>query len=166
MTLEFLSPGLAGAGDAFEPVQRSPLERALRGAAAGVLDLSLTGKLEVRGALDGLELGGGAELVGITPDRALVLCPLEDVERHRLQLHAAGRSVVDLTSALAGIQVSGETLLRRLTDLDLDALPAVGAVARVPATVLRDGDEFRIFFPQEYADYVAELVLDTAAGLA
>ncbi|MBA2461601.1 MAG: hypothetical protein H0V45_07555, partial [Actinobacteria bacterium] len=71
-----------------------------------------------------------------------------------------------VTTALAGIQVTGEQLLRRLTDLDLDALPAVGALARVPATVLRHGDEFRIFFPQEYADYVAEVVLDTAAGLA
>ncbi len=164
--LDFLSPGLARAEGDFAPVQRSPLERALLGAPPGARDLSLTGKLEVRGGLDGLELGGGTEIVWITPDRALVLCPPEDVERHVQQLRVRARSVVDVTSALAGIQVRDERLLRRLTDLDLGALPAVGAVAGVPATVLRRGDEFRIFFPQEYADYVAEVVLDTAAGLA
>ncbi len=163
--LAFLSPGLASADGGFEPVQRSPLERALRAAPAGVRDLSLTGKLEVRGGLDGLELGGGAEAVAITPDRALVLCPPGDVERHLRELRAQARSAVDVTSALAGIEVTGERLLRRLTDLDLEALPAVGAVARVPATVLRHEDEFRIFFPQEYADYLAEVMLDTIVSL-
>jgi len=164
--LEFLSPGLVRAGGDFEPVQRSPLEHALRAAPPAVRDLSLVGKLEVRGELEGLDFGDGVEIVAITPDRALVLCPPEDVERHVQQLSARGSPVVDVTSALAGIEVAGEKLLRRLTDLDLETLPAVGAVARVPATVLRHGDEFRIFFPQEYADYMAEVVLDTAAGLA
>ena len=56
--------------------------------------------------------------------------------------------------------------MRRLTDLDLDALPAVGKLAEVPAVVLRDGDRFRIFFPQELGHYVAEVVLDTLDGLA
>lgn len=166
MTLEFLSPGLARTDDDFVPVQRSPLERALRAAPPDVRDLSLIGKLEVRGELEGLDAGDGIEIVSITPDRALVLCPAKDVERHVQHLRDRGASVVDMTSALAGIQVKGERLLMRLTDLDLEALPAVGAVARVPATVLRQGDEFRIFFPQEYGDYVAEVVLDTAAGLA
>lgn len=163
--LEFVSPGFARAEGEFEPVQRSPLERALQDAPPGVRDLSPTGKLDVRGGLDGLDLGGGAEIVRVTQDRALVLCPPDEVERHARQLYARARSVVDVTTALAGIQVTGEQLLRRLTDLDLDALPAVGALARVPATVLRHGDEFRIFFPQEYADYVAEVVIDTVAGL-
>jgi len=72
----------------------------------------------------------------------------------------------DLGKGLAGIQVSGERLLRRLTDLDLDALPATGMVAHVRATVLRDGDAFQIFFPQEYADHVAEVVLDAIEGLS
>ena len=163
--LEFLSPGLARADGEFEPVRRSPLERALREAPPSVRDLSSTGKLEVGGGIDGLELDG-AQAVRVTPDRALVLCPPEDVGRHIEQLRARGRSAVDVTSALAGIQVSGEQLLRRLTDLDLDALPATGAVARVPATLLREGDTFRVFFPQEYADYVAEVVLDAFRGLA
>jgi len=114
--LEFIDPGLARAENGFEPVQRSPLERALRDAPPEVRDLSL-------------------------------------------QVPA------DFDRGLAGLQVTGERLLRRLTDLDLDALPATGMVANVRATVLRDGDEFRIFFPQEYADHVAEVVLDAAEGL-
>jgi len=62
--------------------------------------------------------------------------------------------------------VRGETLMRRLTDLDLDALPAVGAVAHVQAYVIRDvGDTFRLFFPQEYGHYLAEVVIDAAEGL-
>jgi len=130
-----------------------------------VRDLSAIGKLDVRGVLDALEVGD-AELVAVTADRWLVLCPPDDVQRLLQQLGARARSVADATSALAGLAVTGERLLRRLTDLDLDALPATGAFAHVPATVLRDGDEFRIFFPQEYADHVAEVVLDAAAGLA
>lgn len=127
--LDFVSPGLARAEDGFEPVQRSPLERALRDAPPEVRDISLRVPEDVEQRLH--ELGHGAEM----------------------------------TSGLAGLQVTGERLLRRLTDLDLDALPATGMVAHVRATVLRDGDEFRIFFPQEYADHMAEVVLDIAAGL-
>ncbi len=163
--LGFLSPGLARAEDGFEPVQRSPLERALRDAPPEVRDLSLTGKLDVRGVLEELDLGG-AEIVAVTADRWLVLCPPDDVQRHLEQLGAGARSVVDMTSALAGIEVTGEQLLRRLTDLDLDSLPATGSVAHVHATVLREGDQFRIFFPQEYADHVAGVVIDALAGLA
>ena len=106
--LEFL-PWPAGP----EAVRRSPLERALRDAPAGVRDVSL-----------------------------------------------------ELPEGLAGIEVTGEQLLRRLTDLDLDALPATATVAHVRATVSRDGDVFRIAFQQEYADHVAHVVLDTIAGLA
>ncbi len=56
--------------------------------------------------------------------------------------------------------------MRRLTDLDLGALPAVGKVAEVPTVVLREGDRFRLFFPQELGHYLAEVVLDTLDGLA
>jgi hypothetical protein len=72
------------------------------------------------------------------------------------------------TAGLAGIEVAvphAVTLLRRLTDLDLDRLPAVGAVAHVRALVQRpDGNRFRIWCAQEYADYLAEVVLDADAG--
>ncbi len=126
---EFLNPGGARAEGGSEPVQRSPLERALRDAPPEVRDISLHVPEEVQRGL--LRLGYAAEA----------------------------------TPGLAGLQVTGEQLLRRLTDLDLDALPATGMLAHVRASVFRDGDEFRIFFPQEYADHVAEVVLDAIAGL-
>jgi hypothetical protein len=73
-------------------------------------------------------------------------------------------------AGLAGIEVAAPhaaALLRRLTDLDLDRLPAVGGVAHVRALVQRPADDrFRIWFPQEYADYLAEVVLDADEGLA
>jgi hypothetical protein len=136
----------------------SPLARALRGA-EGIADLSLLGKLEVRGGA----VPPGPEVIRSSPERALVLCPLERRAEVRSTLPGF---VVDVTAAFAGIELTGERLLRRLTDLDLDALPAAGKVAGVAAFVARDGDRFRIFFPQELGDSVVELVRDAQAGLA
>ncbi len=57
-------------------------------------------------------------------------------------------------------------MLRRATDLDLDRLPAVGSVAHVQTLVLRDDEEtFRLFFPQEYGHYLAEVLVDAARGV-
>jgi sarcosine oxidase gamma subunit len=158
--LDFLSPDM-GTADA---VWRSPLERALAHAPDGVEDLSRTGVLDVRGDVDGLDAG---EVVRLTPERALVLCAYEETALVRTRLAGAGRLVVDVSAGWAGLRVRGETLLRRLTDLDLDALPAVGALAHVQALVLRDdADTFRLYFPQEYGHHVAEVVVDAAEGLA
>jgi heterotetrameric sarcosine oxidase gamma subunit len=158
--LDFLSPDM-GTADA---VWRSPLERALARAPDGIEDLSRTGVLDVRGEVDGLD---AREVVRLTPERALVLCAYDETARVRAQLAGAGRLVVDVSAGWAGLQVRGETLLRRLTDLDLDALPAVGALAHVQALVLRDdADTFRLYFPQEYGHHVAEVVVDAAEGLA
>jgi hypothetical protein len=132
----------------------SPLARALEGA-QGIRDLSLLGKLEVRGDVEAIE----GDVIRVTPERALVV---GDVAA--LRAHLSG-TVVDVTAALAGIEVEGERLLRRLTDLALDRLPAVGKVADVPALVTRDGDRFRIFFPQEYGDSVVATVRDAQEGL-
>ena len=158
--LDFLSPDLATA----DAVWRSPLERALAHAPAEMQDLSRTGVLEVRGELDGLD-PGEAEVVRLTPDRALVLCPFEEAGRLRTRLAGARRSVVDLSAGWAGLQVQGEALMRRVTDLDLDRLPAMGSLAHVHALVLRNGDTFRLYFPQEYGHSVAEVVVDAAEGL-
>ena len=98
-----------------------------------------------------------AEVVRITPRRALVLCPYEQCAELRARLPGL---VIDMTGALAGLELEGEQAMRRLTDLDLEGLPAAGKVAEVPALVLRDGSRFRIFFPQEFAHYVGEVVLD------
>ncbi len=73
--LDFLSPDLAGA----DAVWHSPLERALAHAPEGIEDLSRTGVLEVRGELDDLDAGAG-EVVRLTPERALVLCPFEEAD--------------------------------------------------------------------------------------
>jgi heterotetrameric sarcosine oxidase gamma subunit len=160
--LDFLSPDLASV----DAVWSSPLERALSNAPAGMEDLSRTGVLEVRGELDGLD-AGGAEVVRLTPERALVLCPFEEAGRLRSRLAGARRQVFDLSAGWAGLQIRGETLLRRLTDLDLEALPAMGLLAHVHALVLRDdGETFRLYFPQEFGHSVAEAVVDAAEGLA
>jgi len=162
--LAFLSPE----GCAPEVALVSPLARALAGVdPAAVEDLSAVGKVELRGDVDALELEVGEELVRLTPERALVLSTATVaglLERAR----ALGIRAYDVTAALAGIAVEGERLLRRLTELDLDALPAAGAIARgTPAVLLRDeGERFRIFVPQELGHYVVEVVLDLQRGLA
>jgi sarcosine oxidase gamma subunit len=73
-------------------------------------------------------------------------------------------------AGVAGIEVEGPfapRLLARLTDLELGALPAIGSVAHVRALVTRRRrDRYRIWFPQEYADYLAEVVIDAWEGLA
>jgi hypothetical protein len=156
--LAFLSPGRASA----EAAWRSPLERALREAPPGISDLSLTGKIEIRGDLP--RSVKGAELVRITPNRGLVLCDftktIELLEKLSIDYVAT-----DVTGTLAGLSVRGEALMRRITDLDLDGLPAAGSVSHVQAVVTRDGDSFALWFGQEYSDYLAEVVLDAHEGL-
>ena len=157
--LAFLSPGRASA----EAVWRSPLQRALRGAPPEISDLSLTGKIEVRGDLDAFGLEG-IELVRITPTRGLVLCDFTKTV-DILETLQGDFLAIDVSGTLAGLQVQGETLMRRITDMNLDDLPAVGAVSHIQALVLRDGDTFRLFFGQEYSDYLAEVVIDAHEGL-
>jgi sarcosine oxidase gamma subunit len=159
--LAFLSPGRADA----TAVWRSPLERALADAPPGVKDISRTGKIEVRGEIAELRVEG-AEAVWIGPSRALLLCDDDEVAAVQARV-GEDFLAVDVTGALAGLEVQGETVMRRLTDLDLDELPAPGPIAHVQAIVLRDeGDTFRFFFPQEYGHYVAEVVVDALQGLS
>ena len=158
--LAFLSPDRASP----EAGWRSPLERALVHAPAEITDVSLTGKLDVRGEIGSLKTRA-LEIVRITPERALVLCDFTRTAEVRAKLEERF-NVVDLSGTLAGLQVRGETVMRRLTDLDLTTLPAVGNVAHVQAYVLRDDTEtFRLFFPQEYGHYLAEVVIDAVEGV-
>ena len=144
--LEFLSPVAAYAV--------SPLRDV-----AGVTDVSHLGKLEVRGGVP-----DGSIAVGV--DRALVIVD-GDPRAERDRLLDQGYRVYDLTAALAALEVEGEDLMRRLTELDLDALPAVGSILRgTPAVIERlGGERFRLFVPQELGQFVAETVVDLAAGL-
>jgi sarcosine oxidase gamma subunit len=165
--LEFLSPRPA-ATTAFSPRLQSPLERALHSARPGIRlhDLSLAvAKFEVRGDVDAIRTG---DVIHITPWRGLVLGPYEESEALQTRLRKQVPTVVDQTGALAGLRVEGPdaaTIMRRLTDLDLDSLPAVGAVARVPALVRGGGDAFELFWAQEYGHYLALAVIDAAEGL-
>jgi hypothetical protein len=157
--LDFLSPARCEEG-----TLASPLARALDGVdEALVRDLSLDGKVELRGDLALVEPLAGDELVRLTPQRGLLLTddPVAAVERAR----EAGVLAYDATAFLAGFELEGEQVLRRLTDLDLDRLPAAGAFARVTAIVLRDGDTFRVYVPQELGHDVSVAVLDALEGL-
>lgn len=159
--LEFLSPLPAESAE-FRPRLGSPLERALRYISPGLSlhDLSLEpAKFEVRGDLDAITEG---ELIRITSRRGLVLGGSEATLRTQVA------AVIERTGALAGLRIEAPdpvTVMRRLTDLDLERLPAVGAVARVPALVRRAGDAFELYWPQEYGHYLATVVIDTAEGL-
>ncbi len=156
LDLSFLSPALA------EPAPRSPLGRALEG--SDVRDLSLDlAVVDVRGDLAGLPVEG-VEIVRLSAKRSLVLCPYRDAPSLVAWLGARRIVAVDVSGGFAGLEVEGEAVLRRLTELPLDRLPAAGMVGHVSALVLRDGERFRLFFRQEYADYIGELVRDTIEG--
>jgi sarcosine oxidase gamma subunit len=166
--LDFLSPDLADGRDGFEPRLRSPLEHGLgeRGPALGIHDISLsTAKIEVRGDVERLSTEDG---FNVTPERALVLAEYERGAELRAELEHEFDTVIDLTGALAGVRVErpdAERLLRRISELDLRQAPTIGAVAHIPAHVLPDERGFRLFFPQEYGDYFAEVLIDAAEGL-
>jgi len=159
-SLAFLSP--SGSEPA---LLASPLARALDGVDPSlVADLSLDGKVELRGDLGLVEVGSGEELVRLSARRGLLLTadPAGAIERVR----AAGVRGYDASGLLAGFAVRGEQVVRRLTDLDLDALPAAGPFAHVAAIVLRDdGDRFRVYVPQELGHDVVHAVLDAYEGL-
>jgi hypothetical protein len=137
----------------------SPLARA---AGEGVTDVSHLGKLELRGALDGVEPGPGEELLRYAPSRALLVTegPVQRVSR-------AGVRAYDMTAALGAFEFDGEDALRRVTDLEPARLPAAGAIARDTWALVeaRGSGRFRVFVPQELGHYVVEVVLDTLRGL-
>jgi hypothetical protein len=153
--LAFLSPRLCGP----EVELVSPLARILR---EPVRDVSSLGKYELRGRVAGAQPGPGEELIPISATRALIVT-VGDPPR----LAQPGLRVYDVSAGLAAFEVEGEQVLRRLTDLDLDLLPASGPVARgVPAIVeRRDFETFRIFVQQDLAHYVVGVVLDIVEGL-
>ena len=157
--LDFLSPSRCA-----PDTTTSPVRRALNGA-DGLEDLSLDGKLELRGDLDLLRPLADEELVRLSPRRGFLLTPHDPAEATK-RFRSQGVLAYDASGAWAGIALEGERLMRRLTDLDLDALPAAGPFARVPAIALRDeGERFRVYVPQELGHDVAVAVLDAARGL-
>lgn len=130
------------------------------------MDRPALGKLEVRGDVGSLRPREGEEVVPLGPDRVLLVTD-GSPRGARERLTAAGHRVYDMTGALATLEVRGEDMLRRLTELDPRQLPAIGSVARgVPAVIERRGAEaFRLHVPRELGDYLAEVVADMAEGL-
>jgi hypothetical protein len=161
VSLAFLSPSHCAKG-----TLASPLRRALQHADPEVVrDLSLEGVVEVRGDIASVVPGAGEELVRLSPRRGFLFTHGDAAEAAE-RVRAAGALAYDATGALAGIALRSEQALRRLTDLDLERLPAAAPLARVTALVLRGDDGwFRIYVQQELGHYVAESVLDALAGL-
>lgn len=135
-------------------------------AATSFTDVSGLGKLEVRGDVAALEPAAGEELLPISPGRALLVVE-GSTAAARERLATAGYRVYDMTAALAALEVEGEDLMRRLTELELERLPAIGSIARgTPALIeRREGERFRLFVPQELGHFVADVVEDMARGL-
>lgn len=161
MTPAFLSPSRCAEG-----TTTSPLRRALEDAdPASVRDVSLQGIVEVRGNVSSVAAAAGEELVTLSSRRAFLFTgddPAAVVTRVRGQ----GALAYDATGALAGIAIASEQVMRRLTDLDLDAIPTAAPFARVSALLRRGPDGwFHVYVQQELGHYVAEAVLDALAGL-
>jgi hypothetical protein len=157
--LAFLSPD-----ESASAVPRvSPLRDAPSGA---VTDCSALGKLEVRGEVSAIELLPGEELIPIEPRRALLVVDGPSA-RARERLVELGYLVYDMTAALAALEIEGEDLMRRLTELELGSLPASGSIARGTNALIerRGGERFRLFVPQELGWFVAEVVADLHGGL-
>jgi hypothetical protein len=161
VTPAFLSPSRCDEG-----TLASPLRRALESADPNaVRDVSLEGVVEIRGNVDVVLPASGEELVRLSSRRAFLFTdgdPAEVVDRVR----AAGALAYDATGALAAVAVADEQVLRRLTDLDLERIPAAGPFARVTALFRRDADGWvRVYVQQELGHYVAEAIVDAIAGL-
>ena len=182
--LGFLSVYNAKPEGRFTPLAKSSMERRLRDHGAAfeerdgwlvatklahehelrIRDVSHLGKLELRGDLNGLE-----GVISITPSRGLLVCDAKETKAVHAKL-AKKLDVLDVTGALAGLEISGpgaETVMRRITAHDLDDLPAAAPVSHVgPCVITREGPEsFRIFFPQEYGHYLWEVAVDAAEPL-
>ena len=161
MSRTFLSPSRCEPG-----TLTSPLRRALEGVdPAAVRDLSLEGVVEIRDDLDVVAPAADEELVRLSPRRGYLFTdddPADVAER----LRAAGVLAFDATGALAGVAIASEQVMRRLTDLDLDDIPAAGPFAHVTAIFRRGADgSYLVYVQQELGHYVAEAVVDALAGL-
>ena len=86
------------AGERLRAAARRRRSRARSTGATGIRDLSLLGKLEVRGPAVG-DLGRDVDVLQLTPSRALVVCEPERCAELRASLPGF---VVDLSGALAG----------------------------------------------------------------
>jgi len=185
-TLDFLSIDKVERSDRFDPVLKSPLHRRLTEAGAefeerdgwlvathvpgqdrhriAIRDVTASYRVEEGdGSLD-IELGDGEHGVRPPTGEGQTL-----VASYRAGAGGAREGFMDTSAAWGAIEIDGPgatTVMRRLTELDLDELPVVGALAHVRALVARPGDErYLIVIPQEYGHYLWEAVVDAAHPL-
>jgi len=120
--------------------------------------------LEVRGSVDSVQPAEGERLLPLGPGRSLLVGARAGA---RERLAADGYLTYDMTAALTTLQLEGEDLLRRLTDLAPEQLPAVGSVARATQALIEPlGDSrFRLYVPRELGEYIADVVADLERGL-
>jgi heterotetrameric sarcosine oxidase gamma subunit len=144
-------------------------------------DRSDLGKLEVHGDADDPETWAAGRWCRVTPRRRLVVTAPERTAAVRDALEAAASrsrglvSVVDMTAGLAAIAVVGplaRELLARLTALDLrpDRTPVgavrPGAIARVPAMLLRESEErYLVLAGTSHGEHLWRAASDAGAPL-
>jgi glycine cleavage system aminomethyltransferase T len=185
-TLDFLSIDKAEHSGPFQPVLKSSMHRRLAEVGAvfeerdgwlvathvpgqdryriAIRDVTASYRVEEGdGSLD-IEFGDGEHGVRPSTGKGQTL-----VAGYRGGAGAAREGFLDTSAAWGAIEVDGpgaSTVMRRLTELDLDDLPVLGALAHVRALVARPGDEcYLIVIPQEYGHYVWEAVVDAAHPL-
>ena len=101
-----------------------------------------------------------------SPLRHALAMPRHGIRDVSAEVGDAEADALGPAAGLAGIELEGNALMRRLTDLDLSQLPAAGKVAGVPALVSSlGGERYRIFFAQELGHSVVETVRDIQEGL-
>jgi heterotetrameric sarcosine oxidase gamma subunit len=184
--LDFLSLDKAERSDRFHPVLKSPMHRRLTEAGAGfeehdgwLVATHVAGQERHRIAIRDvtasyrIEQGDGSIHIEFGDGEHGVIPPTGEgetlVARYRRGAHSAHEGFMDTSAAWGAIEVDGpgaSTVMRRLTELDLDKLPLIGAFAHIRALVARPGDErYLIVMPQEYGHYLWEAVVDAASPL-
>ncbi|MBN1527988.1 MAG: hypothetical protein JW895_02945 [Thermoleophilaceae bacterium] len=156
-----------------------PPERGRCAATAGFADRSHLGKVELQGS-HGLPLGQAtrrddAWWCPFTPEKALVLCEPADTATLLERLEGTFPTVVDLTSALAALTISGplaREVFARFTAIDLrdSATPVEGfrpgSVGRTPGAILREaGESWLMLFGAALGSYMWTVVADAAESL-
>ncbi len=180
--LDFLAVDRAQASDRFRPVARSPMARRLLEAGAEFAErdgwlvaVSVPGQDDVSVAIrdvthayriderhGDVERRDGAHAARLPSARSFVATRRDGAAAESAPVQGA----VDLSAGFAALEIEGpgaSQVMRRLTDLDLDRLPAVGAVAQVRTFVFRHAPEgYLIFFRQEFGHYLWDVVVDAA----
>jgi hypothetical protein len=148
-----------------------------------ISDASHLGKIELRGSEEQLDASTGLDRPGttrrdgeawvcrLTPTRALLLCPCDELD---VRLDALGQAAIDLTCGYAAVRLGGPRrvdLFARVSELDPrpQSLPEAavlsGAVAECAGIVLNEGDSLLLLVGWEYGAYLWETALDCGEPL-